>query len=52
MIMAPFPYLAAVTTLYVRKEEEKVYNALLLDSLTIHELKIQVCQPAHSAYTE
>ena len=35
--------LTAVTTLYVRKEEDKVYNALLLESLTVHEFKLQVC---------
>lgn len=29
-------------TLYARKEEEKVYNALILDSLSVHDLKLQV----------
>ena len=33
----------AVTTVYVRKKEEKVYNALMLDSLTILDFKLQVC---------
>ena len=32
----------AVTALYVRKEEEKVYHALHLDSLTVHDFKLQV----------
>lgn len=31
-----------VTTVYVRKKEEDVYNALLLDSLTVHDFKLQV----------
>ena len=31
-----FPFLAV--TIYVKKEEEKVYNALMLDSLTVSEL--------------
>lgn len=31
-----------VTTIYVRKEEEKVYNALSLRELTVEELKHQV----------
>ena len=29
-------------TVYVRKEEAKVYNALLLDALTVHDFKLQV----------
>lgn len=32
----------AVLTLYVRKEEELIYNALLLDSLTVYDFKFQV----------
>ena len=31
-----------VVTIYVRKEEEKVYNALLLDDATVDGLKYQV----------
>lgn len=31
-----------LTTVYVRKEEESIYNALLLDSLTVHEFKLQI----------
>ena len=31
-----------VTTVYVRKQEETIYNALLLDSLTVHDLKLHV----------
>ena len=31
-----------MTTIYVKKDEEKVYNALLLDSLTVHDLKLGV----------
>jgi transcription factor CP2-like protein len=33
-----------VITVYVRKEEEKVYNALLLDSLTVHDFKLQIAR--------
>lgn len=33
-----------VTTIYVRKEEEKVYNAISLRELTLEELKHQVSQ--------
>ena len=33
---------SSVTTVYVRKEEEKVYNAILMDSLTVHDFKLQV----------
>lgn len=29
-------------TIYVRKEEEKAYNALMLDNLTLEELKESV----------
>ena len=32
----------SVTTIYVKKEAEEVYNALLLDCLTVHDLKLQV----------
>jgi len=39
--VSPLP----VTTVYVRKEEEKVYNALLMDSLTVHDFKLQVLRP-------
>ena len=35
-------YFEIVTTIYVRKEEEKVYHALHLDSLTVHDFKLQV----------
>lgn len=31
--------LYVVVTIYVRKEEEKAYNALMLDSLTLEDLK-------------
>ena len=34
----------SVTTIYVRKEEEKVYNAISLRELTLEELKHQVSQ--------
>ena len=40
-----------VTTVYVRKEEEKVYNALLMDSLTVHDFKLQVLRPLPSKPT-
>ena len=37
-----------VITVYVRKEEAKVYNALLLDALTVHDFKLQVsCVTVH-----
>ena len=46
--LSPFSLpLPAVITVYVRKEEEKVYNALLLDSLTVHDFKLQV----HTVHT-
>ena len=32
----------AVLTIYVRKEEEKVYNALMLEDLSVAELKSAV----------
>ena len=32
-----FAFLVAVT-IYVKKEEEKVYNALMLDSLTVGDM--------------
>jgi transcription factor CP2-like protein len=31
-------------TVYVRKEEAKVYNALLLDALTVHDFKLQIAK--------
>lgn len=31
-----------VTTIYVRKDKETIYHALLLSELTVDELKIQV----------
>ena len=36
------PVFSIVITVYVRKEEATVYNALLLDSLTVHDFKLQV----------
>eukprot|EP00731_Ephydatia_muelleri_P030770 Em0022g284a len=39
---ARIPQKKAMTTIYVKKDEEKVYNALLLDSLTVHDLKLGV----------
>lgn len=42
---------SVVTTVYVKKEEEKVYNALLLEALTVEELKIQVRRYSVAAYT-
>ena len=41
-------FLSPVITVYIRKEEEKVYNALLLDSLTVHDFKLQVLYITHS----
>ena len=35
-------FLLIVITIYVRKEEEKIYNALLLDDPTVDGLKQQV----------
>ena len=40
--IALLPFVEAMTTIYVKKDEEKVYNALLLDSLTVHDLKLGV----------
>ena len=37
-------FISIVTTIYVRKDEEKVYHALHLDSLTVHDFKLQVGQ--------
>ena len=37
-----------MTTIYVRKDEEKVYHALHLDSLTVHDFKLQVGQLRYS----
>lgn len=36
------PLFCKVITIYVKKEEEKVYNALLLDDPTVDGLKLQV----------
>ena len=49
MNLIQYDSIAAVITVYVRKEEEKVYNALILDSLTVHDFKLQV--GAHKALT-
>lgn len=34
-------------TIYVKKEEEKVYNALMLDSLTVGDMVEAVCSLHH-----
>ena len=36
-----FPF-AVVLTIYVKKEDEKAYNALMLDTLTAHDFKMEV----------
>lgn len=36
------PTINAVMTIYVRKQEESVYKALLLDSATVYDLKLEV----------
>ena len=35
-------YSCAATIVYVRKDEEEIYHALHLDSLTVHDFKLQV----------
>jgi len=39
-----FVFFAVVLTVYVKKEEEKAYHAVMLDTLTAHDFKIEVCQ--------
>ena len=39
-----FFFFAVVLTIYVKKEEEKAYHAVMLDTLTAHDFKIEVCQ--------
>ena len=45
--------LHTVTIVYVRKDEEEVYHALYLDSLTVHDFKLQVLKSscAMTVYT-
>ena len=40
VIFSPF---AVVLTVYVKKEEEKAYHAVMLDTLTAHDFKMEVC---------
>lgn len=44
LLYNPLSLSLSVTTIYVRKEEEKVYNAISLRELTLEELKHQVSQ--------
>ena len=32
-----------LVTVYVKKEEEKAYHAVMLDTLTTHDFKMEVC---------
>ena len=32
-----------LVTVYVKKEEEKAYHAVMLDTLTAHDFKMEVC---------
>jgi len=38
-----FPF-AVVLTVYIKKEKEKAYHAVMLDTLTAYDFKIEVCQ--------
>ena len=35
-------FLIVLVTIYVKKEEEKVYHAVMLDTLTTHDFKMEV----------
>ena len=50
MFDCPLVYsFSTAVTIYVKKEEEKVYNALMLDSLTVGDMVEAVC-PLHHLY--
>ena len=38
-----------LVTVYVKKEEEKAYHAVMLDTLTTHDFKMEV--PVHIVHT-